>query len=447
MTEKKHLSLGELLKGIARTIEGAYPLPVWVVAEVADLRVAGNGHCYLELVEKCEPNGKPGGEPQNYGGGSAVPKAQARAVAWRATWASLSAYFRGVTGAPIEAGMKILVKVTVSYHELYGLSLVINDIDPSHTLGEAERQRRETIARLKADGVWDMNRSLGFPTVVQRVAVISSASAAGWRDFTQELARYPWRFGVTLFEAVMQGVATEGSVVAALEEIAERAEEFDTVVIIRGGGSTTDLAAFDGYRLCAHIAQFPLPVATGIGHDKDRSVADMVAALELKTPTAVAVWLAQGVADFAGRVEELSERVSSSATAVLERERTRLERAGRVVSLGAVDMTRRLETRLERLSGEVARRGGERLLRENHRLSAAAAFVAERPAMFLGRAAERLAGFERAVVLRRPENILALGFAIVRADGRAVMDADALTDGQTLDITLARGAVKAKTTK
>jgi exodeoxyribonuclease VII large subunit len=346
------------------------------------------------------------------------------------------------------------VKVTVSHHELYGFSLVVNDIDPSYTLGEAQRQRLETIARLKAEGAFDMNRALGLPDVVQRVAVISSASAAGWRDFLQELGRYPWRFEVALFEAVMQGVATEESVVAALEAIAERAEEFDAVVIIRGGGSTTDLAAFDGYRLCAHIAQFPLPVVTGIGHDKDRSVADMVAALELKTPTAVAVWIAEGLGDFAWRLDDLSGRVSSLSTAILERERGRLERLGRVVSIGAVEMTRRLDVRLERLSGEVARRSGERLLRERHRLSASAENVAERPVTFLSRAAERLAGFERAVALRRPENILALGFAIVRtADGpdgtggHAVLDPAALTDGQPLNITLARGGVKAKTTK
>ncbi len=434
MEQKKHLSLAELQAEVARALDAAFPMPVWVAAEIADLRVAGTGHCYLELVEKGGSSG-------------AVPKAQARAVVWRGTWASLGAYFRGVTGSSLGAGMKVLVKATVSYHELYGFSLVVSDIDPSYTLGEAERQRRETIARLQADGVWDMNRSLVVPPVVQRVAVVSSSAAAGWRDFTQELARYPWRFEVTLFEAVMQGAATEDTVVAALEAIAARADDFDVVVVIRGGGSVTDLAAFDGYRLCCHIAQFPLPVATGIGHDKDRSVADMVAALELKTPTAVAVWLAEGLSDFSGLLNEFSSRVSESASEVLEREKARLERAGRVVSLGAVEMTRRLEVRLERLSGDVARLSGERLLREGHRLANFGTFFAERPGMILSRAAEKLAGFEQAVALRRPENILALGFAIVRAHGKAVLDPALLTDDQPLDITLARGTVKAKTVK
>jgi exodeoxyribonuclease VII large subunit len=330
-------------------------------------------------------------------------------------------------------------------------------MDPSYTLGEAERQRRETIARLQADGVWEMNRSLEMPFPVQRVAVVSSSAAAGWRDFMQELSRYPWRFEVELFEAVMQGTATEETVVAALEAIAARADEFDAVAIIRGGGSTTDLAAFDGYRLCCHIAQFPLPVATGIGHDKDRSVADMVAAVELKTPTAVAVWLAEGVASVAELLDSLSKRVSETASGILERERLRLERASRVVSLGASEMTRRLEVRLVRLSGEVARLSGERLLRESMRLAGFATALHERPGLFLSRSAERLGALEQAVALRRPENILALGFAIVRtvggadgadgaggSDGRAVIDPATLTDGQPLNITLSKGTIKAK---
>ncbi len=328
--EQKHISLGELLAGVARALDSAFPMPVWVVAEIADLRVAGTGHCYLELVEKA--------------GTGALPKATARAVVWRGTWASLGAYFRGVTGSPLGAGMKVLVKVTVSYHALYGFSLVVSDIDPSYTLGEAQRQRQETIARLKADGVWEMNRSLEMQAVVQRIAVVSSSAAAGWRDFIQELGRYPCRFEIELFEAVMQGAATEETLVAALEAIAARTEDFDAVVIIRGGGAVSDLAAFDGYRLCCHIAQFPLPVLTGIGHDKDRSVADMVAALELKTPTAVAVWLGEGLSAVSNLLDELAGRVSQASSEGLQRERERLERAGRVVSLGAASERERAQT-------------------------------------------------------------------------------------------------------
>jgi exodeoxyribonuclease VII large subunit len=443
MAETKHISLSQLQGMIAHALDAAFPVPVWVVAEIADMKVNGSGHCYLELVEKSVGTG-------------AVPRAQARAVVWRGTWVSLSAYFRGVTGSALAIGMKVLVKVVISYHELYGFSLVVSDIDPSYTLGEAERARQETIARLQADGVWDMNREVGLPLVVQRIAVVSSSAAAGWRDFVQELSRYPFRFEVELFEAVMQGMATEGSIVAALEKIAAQADEFDVVVVIRGGGGASDLSAFDSYRLASHIAQFPLPVATGIGHDKDRSVADMVAAMEFKTPTAVAVWLGEGLVSIAGLLDDMMRRVSETASAILEREGRRLERAARVVSLGAVDMTRRLELRLERLSGELSRRSSEYFLREGMRLGGFAAVTGERPGLILARAAERLAGFERVVALRRPENILALGFAIVRtvggadgaeALGRAVLDASALVDGQALDITLARGTIKAEVTK
>lgn len=439
---EKHISLSELQQRVARAVDAAFPMPVWVVAEISELKVNGSGHCYMELVEKKDSG--------------AVPKAQARAVVWRGTWASLSAYFLGLTGSALIPGMKVLVKVAVSYHELYGFSLVVSDIDPSYTLGEAERVRRETIERLQADGVFDMNRDVGLPLVVQRVAVISSATAAGLRDFMQELDRFPYRIEVELFEAVMQGAATEETVVGALERIASRADEFDIVAIIRGGGSVSDLSAFDGYRLASHIAQFPLPVVTGIGHDKDRSVADMVAFGEFKTPTAVAVWLGEELASFDVRLDELSARVSVKASDILEREAVRLERAARVVALGAAEVTRRMEVRLERLGGEVLRLSSERFLRERLLLGRFSDVLRERPGLFLARASERLAGFEQVVALRRPENILALGFAIVRTVeqngvvgeggtvGRAVTDASTLSAGQELDITLHKGAVKAK---
>ncbi len=236
-----HISLSELQAQVAHALEAAFPMPVWVAAEVADVRVnAGSGHCYFELVEK---------------GDNSIPKASVRAVAWRGTWASLGAYFRGITGDELAPGMRVLLKVTVSYHELYGLSLVITDIDPSYTLGDRERARQQAIAQLKADGVWDMNREVEFADVIQRVAVVSSPGAAGWRDFVQELGRFPWRFEVTLFEAVMQGTATEGSVVAALEAIAARADEFDVAenasvhLFVTGDGQHVEAR-----RTCDHYA-------------------------------------------------------------------------------------------------------------------------------------------------------------------------------------------------
>jgi exodeoxyribonuclease VII large subunit len=433
MPQAKYISLLELQQQVRRALDGAFPVPVWIAAEIADLKVNGSGHCYMELVEK--------------GGANSVPRAQARAVAWRSVWQSLGAYFRGVTGNDLAGGMKVLLKVAVSYHELYGFSLQITDIDPSYTLGDWQRQKQETIARLQADGVFAMNRELGLPLAVQRVAVISSAGAAGYRDFMQEIARYHWRFDLALFEAVMQGHATEESVVRALEAIAEQTDDFDAVVLIRGGGSQTDMAAFNSYRLCSHIAQFPLPVLTGIGHDKDQSVADMVAAVEFKTPTAVAGWLGERLGSLDRHFAELLEKIHREATRTLDVERLRLEHAARMVSIGATEMTRRLEVRLERLGAEVLRLAGEYFLRQKGRLDTFEMFVRERPAVYLTRQSERLVAMEQAVALRSPEKILELGFAIVRVDGRSVRDVSLLAPDQPIDITLARGTTKAKILK
>ena len=231
----QHITLSELQRHIKQALEGALPLPVWVVAEVSELKVNYSGHCYLELVEKSEPAR----------GGTPIPRAQARAVIWRQQYAMLSAYFEAETGSRLAAGMKILAKVLVSYHELYGLSLQITDLDASYTLGEVERQKQMTIAQLQADGVWDMNREQELPLLTQRVAIVSSAAAAGYRDFCNELQQGGYAFRTTLFDAVVQGQAAEESICAALAAVAERQEEFDVVVIIRGGGSASDLSCFN----------------------------------------------------------------------------------------------------------------------------------------------------------------------------------------------------------
>ena len=287
MPEESYISLSELQRRIKGAVEMSLPVPLWVAAEIAEIKVNHSGHCYLELVEKAEPAAACRGDA------GAVPKAQARAVIWRSQYAMLSSYFEAETGCRLEAGMRVLAKVLVSYHGLYGLTLQVTDLDASYTLGEVERQRQLTIRRLQADGVWDMNREMPLPLLVQRIAVVSSSAAAGYRDFRNELRGGGYAFTVTLFDAVVQGAAAEESLVAALCAVAERADEFDAVVLIRGGGSASDLSCFNSYRLCSHVAQFPLPVITGIGHDKDTSVADMVAHTALKTPTAVATWLTE----------------------------------------------------------------------------------------------------------------------------------------------------------
>ena len=407
----QHITLSELQRRIKQAVEGALPLPVWVVAEVAELKVNYSGHCYLELVEKSEPAK----------GGAPTPRAQLRAVIWRSQYAMLSAYFEAETGSRLAAGMKILAKVLVSYHELYGLSLQITDLDASFTLGEVERQKQMTIAQLQSDGVWDMNREQTMPLLTQRIAVVSSAAAAGYRDFCNELKQGGYAFVTTLFDAVVQGQAAEESLCRALQQVAERVDEFDAVVIIRGGGSASDLSCFNSYRLCSYVAQFPLPVITGIGHDKDTSVADMVAHTPLKTPTAVAAWLTERMARMDGWLEDASFRLADLA----------------------VKATQREQLRLERMSGEVARLGGGYCERAHSRMTMLAEQLSTEVARFIERKQMFLAMAEGIVESRAPEKILQLGFAIVRCDGHAVTEAEGLS-GREVEIELANGKIKAE---
>lgn len=311
---RESFTLYELQRIIGAAIEQFLAKPVWVSAEIAEIKLNASGHCYLELVERDKDSAS----------GKAA-KAQSRAVIWKSHYPRLAAKFEGATGRALSAAMKILVEVAVSFHPVYGLSLQITDIDPTYTLGDIERQKEITIARLKADGVWDMNRELSVPRVVQRVAVVSSATAAGYRDFMQELALSPYNIHTTLFEATMQGEGSEQSIADALAAIAEREEEFDAVAIIRGGGSTTDLECFNAYLTALCVAQFPLPVLTGIGHDKDVSIVDMVAAIPLKTPTAVAAWICNTAERFDGELEYAAVVLRESCHKVTQAAATKLD--------------------------------------------------------------------------------------------------------------------------
>ena len=311
---RESFKLYELQRIIGAAIEQFLAKPIWVSAEIAEIKLNASGHCYLELVERDKDSAS----------GKAA-KAQSRAVIWKSHYPRLAAKFEGATGRALSAAMKILVEVAVSFHPVYGLSLQIIDIDPTYTLGDIERQKEITIARLKADGVWDMNRELSVPRVVQRVAVVSSATAAGYRDFMQELALSPYNIHTTLFEATMQGEGSEQSIADALAAIAEREEEFDAVAIIRGGGSTTDLECFNAYLTALCVAQFPIPVLTGIGHDKDVSIVDMVAAIPLKTPTAVAAWICNTAERFDGELEYAAVVLRESCHKVTQAAATKLD--------------------------------------------------------------------------------------------------------------------------
>lgn len=407
MTEREHITLKELQRMVKLTLDERFALPVWVSAEISEIKVNYSGHCYLELIEKGSENG--------------LPTAQARAVIWRSQFPRISARFEAETGQRLVAGIRLLAKVLVSYHELYGFSLQITDIDPAFTLGDLERQRLQTIARLQQDGVWEMNRVLPMPEVVQRVAVVSSAQAAGYQDFCKELAKSPYRFETALFDAFMQGVAAEDSIVSALCEVANRQTDFDAVVIIRGGGSRNDLSCFDSYRLCTYVAQFPLPVVTGIGHDKDTSVADMVAHTALKTPTAVAGWLVDRMADAEGLLDVAALQLHETVQATLHAASVRLERfSGGLRETTATFFTRR-NMGLERLAEWLPLAARELLVRRKRQLDTAATWVT---------------GY-------LPERILRLGFAIVRKEGRACVSAEQMRVGDRLSVEWIDGRISA----
>ena len=408
MTTRPHITLVELQRRIKMTLSEQFALPVWVSAEVADLKVNYSGHCYLELIEK------------DHKSENGVPTAQVRAVIWRSSYSRIAAYFEAETGQRLAPGIRILAQVLISYHELYGLSLQITDIDSAYTLGEMEQQRQKTIARLQEEGVWEMNRAVPMPLLVQRLAVVSSAQAAGYQDFCKELGRSGYRFDLTLFDAVMQGTAAEESILMALGRVAERQEEFDAAVIVRGGGSTTDLNCFNAYRLSSHVAQFPLPVLTGIGHDKDQSVVDMVAHLPLKTPTAVAGWLIERMSSIEGWLEGAAQQLHDITT-------TRMREA---------------ELRLEQQLGDVRRLVVERRMREKMRLEEAERLLPERIETLLRFEQQRLERAEEVVESRSPQQILKLGFAILRGEERAIRTTEELKQHTRLKVELSDGTIE-----
>ena len=291
------LSLSDLCHLIGGILRERMPESYWVRAEVASLQLR-NGHAYFELVEKAD---------------TGIVAAKARATCWASVYPLLSAYFLDETGEHLQVGMQILIEVELSFHDVYGLSLNIINIDPSYTVGDLARRKQETIRRLQQEGIWDMQRELMLPTLVRRIAVISSAEAAGYEDFVHQLGETPYPIHTRLFPAIVQGERAEQSIIAALGKVYEEADAFDAVVIIRGGGATTDLSCFDGYELSSHCAQFPLPILTGIGHTRDVSIVDMVVHLPLKTPTAVAAFLIGRFRDAEEQIRTLRQRLARTA--------------------------------------------------------------------------------------------------------------------------------------
>lgn len=312
MEQSHHFSLYALNALVHEAVSNALPDEYWVEAELAECRER-NGHCYMELVEKDERSNS--------------PIAKASAKCWRQTWTLLHATFLRATGQPLRAGMKVLLRVYPQFHEAYGFSWIVSDIDPTYTIGDLARRRQEIIKTLKAQGVFDLQRELRLSPFAQRIAVISAESAAGYGDFCRQLLdnEYDLQFHTELFPAIMQGERVEQSVIQALNLINNRIDDFDAVVIIRGGGATSDMSGFDTLSLAENVANFPLPIITGIGHDRDECVLDMVSHTRVKTPTAAATLLITHLCNTLQQVADAENVIAHYAQDRLQRHRLQLE--------------------------------------------------------------------------------------------------------------------------
>ncbi|MCK4879188.1 MAG: exodeoxyribonuclease VII large subunit [Bacteroidales bacterium] len=401
-------SLSELLGQVKGVLKKGLPGHYWVIAEIMELHE--NRHCYLELIEKSEENDS--------------LLARVRATIWASRYGMLRPFFEASTGTPLKSGIKILCKVSVEFHPQYGLSLNITDIDPSYTVGDLARKKQEVIQRLRKEGVYDMNREVPFPVVPQRIAVISSETAAGYGDFMESIEknRHGFLFHTTLFPSVMQGNEAPGSITSALERIYELESDFDCVVIIRGGGSKADLESYNQYDLAYIITQFPLPVITGIGHERDESVVDMVAHHGLKTPTAVAEFLVDQLLAFEFRLSALLDRLSNSVRSRVQGDLTRLERC----QGDMVHMSRGL---LQKQS-EYLHHTQQRLRRELSNL--------------FDRSRDYLTLIEKRRELVDPQNILKRGYSMTLLEGKPVLSIKNIKPGNRLETRLHQGSIFSK---
>lgn len=428
------LSLGELCRMIQSTVASNMALQnVWVVGETSDLRMSG-GHCYLELLEKDARGGI---------------VARVRANIWASLWPRLSEYFRQQTGSPLASGMKVLVRVSASYHPSYGISLTVSSIDPGYTMGDAVRRRNEILARLKAEGLLELNRTVEWPRPALKVAVVSAAGAAGYGDFINQLYsnQQRIRFEVKLFPAVLQGERTVPSVMAALEAIAADPEGWDCVVLIRGGGATSDLAAFDDYDLACHIANFPMPVIVGIGHERDITVLDYVANMRVKTPTAAAEWL---IGRASAELDLLERMVGDIYRCVSERisgNRQQLSYLSAYIPGLVNSAISRQKAALDRASISVASSGPRLIMPARVHLGNLATMLAKAVQTRIEAARIALDAKVGLVEALSPEQVLARGFSLTRtADGRTVTDAESLSAGDEIVTLLSRGSVRSRVT-
>ena len=429
--DKQALSLVELNQRIRMTLEQAFPDTYWVRAEMSDVRENGaSGHCYLEFIEKDPRSGQ--------------LLAKVRGAIWAKTFRLLKPYFEMETGQRFVSGLKVLVRVTVDFHELYGLSLTVVDIDPAYTLGDMARKRLEIIRQLQEEGVFELNKELPLPLLPRRIALISSPTAAGYEDFVNQLthnrAGYP--FYVKLFPALMQGERTEESVIAALDRIYAHQELFDVVALLRGGGATSDLNSFDSYLLAANCAQFPLPILTGIGHERDDTVVDLVAHTRLKTPTAVAEFLIARMDQAAQTVEELQQTMTQSASVRLLQEKQRLQSyATRFPALVGQRMERN-RTLLHQLGAKLPTMAQGFVERKRAMVDRLAMQLRNATTTHLAEKQRFLQLQEQFVRMASPDYILRRGYSLTLREGKIIKRAEELQAGEELTTRFMDGEIK-----
>jgi exodeoxyribonuclease VII large subunit len=410
----EHYSLRQLNMMVREAIETELPDEYWVDAELSECR-ENSGHCYMELIEKDERTN--------------TPIARASAKCWRQTWQMAKPYFERTTGQQLRAGMKVLLKVYAQFHEAYGFSWIVSDIDPTYTLGDMARKRQEIIRQLKEEGVFDLQRELRIPTFAKRIAVISAQNAAGYGDFCRQLEDndYGFRFEVTLFPAIMQGEQVESSIIAALNAIyeatvpdGEPSGPYDCVVIIRGGGATADLSGFDTLALAENVAQFPLPVITGIGHDRDESILDMVANTKVKTPTAAAALLIDNLRQVLERINSAQQHLTTAISTKLSTLNVQLSSLQALIPTLALrtigDQRHRIEMQESRLPVAIERR----LTSQKHLLESLSL---------------KLQGFD-------PQLLLSRGYSITLHNGRAVRDPKQLKAGDEIETRVEHGTIQ-----
>lgn len=427
----KPITLLELTQRISNLVMRPETQNVWITAELQDVASRG-GHCYMELLQKDED-------------GRQV--ARIRGCCWANIYGPLSRRFYEATGQQFASGLKVMLRVSATMHSVFGLSLVIQEVNPEYTMGDLIRRRNEILRKLQDEGILEDNRSLKWPIVIQRVAIISAPGAAGYGDFMNQLLNNPSRlkFKTRLFPAVMQGASAPASIIAALEEIAQEAKEWDGVVIIRGGGATSDLQAFEDYALATSVAQFPLPIAIGIGHERDVTVLDWVANIRLKTPTAVAEWLIGKGETVLGALIAAGNKIVQYATQRVAGDKEQLAQAEALLPVAATGAVERSKAMLTRAVSTLYGLSSGKIEPSRARLDMIAANLAAASSNQLRRQAERLDASEKLLEVLSPASTLARGYSITRIDGHAVSSVKDVPLGALLEITLADGSFLAHT--